>query len=56
MRQIASRPTNAAKPAASLVTDLAEAVTLKRLMSAMAAFMAADSAEDAQSVLVQRAA
>ncbi|HEV8016430.1 MAG TPA: hypothetical protein VGP48_12910 [Stellaceae bacterium] len=45
----------AAKPALSLVSDLAEAVTMKRLMATMEAFMAADAAAD-QPALVQRAA
>jgi hypothetical protein len=53
--QAAAAKTKAAQPAISLVSDLAEAATIKRLMATMEAFMAADAAVD-QPALTQRAA
>jgi hypothetical protein len=59
MRQVTVRAsaakTKTAQPAISLVSDLAEALTIKRLMATMEAFMAADAATD-QPAFVQRAA
>jgi hypothetical protein len=53
--QASAAKTKAAQPAISLVSDLAEAVMLKRLMATMEAFMTADDAAD-QPAFTRRAA